>query len=48
MPWNPLQRDVGHVEVDLACLDLHRSRVVFVLKPAWAHHETSSPVCAQF
>jgi hypothetical protein len=28
MAWNPVQRDVGDVEVDLARLDLHRTWVV--------------------
>ena len=44
--------DTGHIEVDLARLDLHRTRVVFVVepayKPAWSQHETSSGICAQF
>ena len=44
--------DTGHIEVDLARLDLHRTRVVFVVepayKPAWSQHETSSRICAQF
>jgi hypothetical protein len=48
MPGNPVQRDVGDVEVNLTGLDLDRTRIVFVLEPAWSQHETSSPVCAQF
>ena len=34
MAGNPVQRDVGDVEVHLAGLDLDWTRIVFVLEPA--------------
>jgi hypothetical protein len=42
MAWDPVQRDVGDVEMDLAGVELHWTRVVLVLEPAWPQHRTSS------
>jgi hypothetical protein len=43
MTRNPVQGDSGGVEVHLACLDLNRPRVDFLLETAWTQHCGSLP-----
>ena len=38
VPGYPVQRDVGDVEVHLACLDLDGPRIDFLLETAWSQH----------